>query len=65
MKQGFLILLIAINQMLVCASTYYVRTDGNNSNSGTGNSSEEAWQTLNYAMNSIAGGDTLFITDGN
>ena len=54
-----------LNQVLVFATTYYIRPDGDDSNPGTGNSSEEAWQTLNFAINALVGGDTLYIADGN
>ena len=31
-------------------ATYYVRNDGNNSNTGTGPATNQAWQTIAYAF---------------
>ena len=31
-------------------ATYYVRSDGSNSNAGTGSASNQAWQTITYAL---------------
>jgi hypothetical protein len=47
-------------------ATYYVRTDGNNANAGTGPGTSQAWQTLAKALGStgIASGDTLWIAPG-
>ena len=46
--------------------TYYVRTDGNNSNSGTGIASTQAWQTISKALGAtgINGGDTVYVAPG-
>lgn len=46
------------------ATTYYVRTDGNNSNNGQSYSSGGAWATIQYGIDHIAGGDTLLIGPG-
>ena len=47
-------------------ATYYVRPDGNNSNSGTGPASNQAWATIQKALGStgIGSGDTLYIAPG-
>jgi len=47
-------------------ATYYVRTDGNDSNTGTGPATNQAWQTITKAIGStgIAPGDTLYIAPG-
>jgi hypothetical protein len=43
--------------------TYYVRKNGNNSNSGGGPKTNEAWQTVNYAVGQLSAGDILYIMD--
>ena len=45
---------------------YYVRTDGSNSNSGTGSSSSQAWRTLDYALghSSVNAGDIIYVRTG-
>lgn len=47
-------------------ATYYVRPDGNNSNSGLGSGTGSAWQTLAKALGAsgIGSGDTLYIAPG-
>jgi hypothetical protein len=35
-------------------ATYYVRTDGSNSNAGTGPATNQAWQTVTYALANAA-----------
>ncbi len=46
------------------ATTYYVRTDGNNGNPGTTDSSGGAWATPYFAVPMLANGDTLIIGPG-
>jgi hypothetical protein len=45
---------------------YYVRTDGNDLNIGTGTQTTQAWKTLAKALGAtgITGGDTLYIAPG-
>ena len=48
-------------------ATYYVRTDGSNANTGTGQASGQAWATVAYALTSASGfasGDTLYVAPG-
>jgi hypothetical protein len=47
------------------ATTYYVRPDGSDSNSGLGPSTSEAWQTIGKAWsNANTGGDVVWIAPG-
>ena len=48
-------------------ATYYVRPDGNNSNTGTGPAANQAWQTLArivQAGTAFTSGDTVYIAPG-
>lgn len=48
----------------VFATTYYVRTDGSNSNAGTTNSSGGAWLTHVYAFAHVTAGDSIVTNPG-
>jgi len=47
-------------------ATYYVRTDGSDTNAGTGSAANQAWQTITKAIGAtgIAPGDILYIAPG-
>ena len=48
-------------------ATYYVRTDGDNSNTGTGPATTQAWQTIGKVFASgsvVTGGDIVYIAPG-
>ena len=47
-------------------ATYYVRTDGSDSNTGTGPATNQAWLTITKALGAtgIGSGDTLYIAPG-
>lgn len=47
-------------------ATYYVRTDGSDSNAGTGTGTGQAWATIGKALGAsgIASGDTVYIKPG-
>ena len=57
----FTALLIAIS---VNAATYYVRTDGSNSNNGLTNSAGGAWRTIDYAADNVSAGDVVRVQAG-
>jgi len=48
----------------VDATVYYVRTDGDNGNAGTSNSSGGAWRTIDYAADNVSAGDTVRVQAG-
>jgi hypothetical protein len=64
MKKLFTLLLLFIC-LTIQATTYYVRTDGNNSHSGTTNTSAGAWASLYYACaHATNSGDIIHVAAG-
>lgn len=64
-------MVIVLLLVLLCASTaeattYYVRTDGSNSNLGTSNTAGGAWLTIDFSTNAanVAPGDTVRVQAG-
>jgi len=45
-------------------STYYVRTDGDDSNDGSTNDTDNAWRTISHAVSELSSGDIIVINDG-
>lgn len=46
-------------------ATYYVRVDGNDSNTGTGPAANQAWRSIAKSISSsVAPGDTIYIAPG-
>lgn len=43
--------------------TYYVRKGGNNNNTGTGTSKNQAWKTMSYAVSKLKAGDACYVMD--
>jgi hypothetical protein len=59
-----LLLLLLLTPDVVLAATYYVRTDGNNSNTGLADEAGSAWLTIQYAANTVSSGDTVYVQAG-
>ena len=60
----FAVVVFLVAPALASAATYYVRTDGNNSNAGTSNSAGGAWRTVGFAVDNLAAGDTVRVQAG-
>ncbi len=63
-KQLFSLYLCLIVIGQVQATDYYVRTDGNDGNAGTGNNSSRAFRTLGKAAAAARPGDVINVADG-
>src|SRR3989304_3476223 len=60
----FAVFIILAITSTASATTYYVRTDGNNVNAGSTNTSGGAWNTITYGLAHIKAGDTLRVQSG-
>jgi hypothetical protein len=58
------IVLFFLSASVASAATYYVRTDGNNGNTGTANTAAGAWLTINYAAGHVSAGDVVRVQAG-
>jgi parallel beta-helix repeat protein len=58
-------LLIAVfGAVSVWATDYYVRTDGDDSNTGLANDAANAWLTIQHAVDNVSSGDTINVAAG-
>lgn len=58
------LILIFVLTWDVIGSTFYVRTDGSNSNDGLSNASGGAWLTIGYAESQMQAGDVIRVQTG-
>lgn len=49
---------------VVHGATFYVRTDGNNANTGTANTADGAWRSINYGAGHVSAGDVVRVQAG-
>src|SRR5688572_26554748 len=58
------ILVLMLSSAAASGATFYVRLDGNNSNTGLTNDSGGAWRTIDYAADQVTPGDTVRVQPG-
>ena len=66
-KLAFIFSILLVFTAQCFATTYYVRKDGNNGNSGTTNNASGAWLTIDYALSGSSGmgaGDVVRVQTG-
>lgn len=64
MMRLMILLSVLMTPLLSDAATYYVRTDGNNSNAGTTDSAGGAWLTIGKCVTDMVAGDTCIVGNG-
>lgn len=63
-RVGWAAFVLCLWASVASATTYYVRTDGNNANAGTANTAGGAWRTIDYGADHAAAGDTVRVQAG-
>ena len=63
-RVGLLGLLLTFLYLPLCATTFYVRTDGNDANDGLADNAGRALRTIQAGVNKMSGGDELIVGNG-
>jgi len=58
------IVVFFLSASVASGATFYVRTNGNNANTGTANTSAGAWLTITYAASHVSAGDVVRVQPG-